>query len=161
MAVGGAGRREHALKLHRIDHADSSDTIVAGPDDLAPIGPQSQGLTPYYFLDRTAVAGSRYSYHVSGKFSIWYRGEPKEITSNSEDYATVASLPIENGILSLPAPNPFQLSNGGGQPCMRADGRKLVPDSRQPIVLGLIRRRRYPNGSHTAVEMRQQTRANQ
>ncbi len=100
------------LELHRIDHADSSDTIVAGPGDLLPIGPQAQGLTPYYFLDRTAAAGTRYSYYVAGKFDMLYRGEVLEITSSSDVYETVASLPREGGILSIPAPNPFQPTLG-------------------------------------------------
>jgi hypothetical protein len=100
------------LELHRSDLADSSDTIVAGPDVLIPIGPQSKGLTPYYFLDRTAAAGSRYRYYVSGKFDIEYRDSTLEITSNSAEYETVASLPREGGILSIPAPNPFQPSSG-------------------------------------------------
>jgi hypothetical protein len=109
------------LELHRIDPADSSDTIIAGPDVLVPIGPQNQGLTPYFFLDRTAVAGNHYRYYVAGKFDILYRDEIVEITSESDVYETVASLPREGGILSIPAPNPFQPLKGTQKLLMSVD----------------------------------------
>ncbi len=101
------------LELHRIDYgADFTDTIIAYPDDLQPVGLPHNGLTPYYYLDKTAAASGRYGYYVEGTFEIYYRGEMAEFTSNSQQYETVAPLPRPGGILSAPAPNPFQPAKG-------------------------------------------------
>jgi hypothetical protein len=100
------------LELHRIDYGDSTDTIVATPEDLQPVGPPSSGLTPYYFLDRTAASGSRYGYYLRGTFDHFYDGQVRQFTSNSQVYETFAAIPRADGILSVPAPNPFQPTKG-------------------------------------------------
>lgn len=95
-----------ALELHRIDYGDSTDTVIATPDDLTPVGPPRGGLTPYYYLDKTVAAGSRYGYYLHGTFVHWLDGADREFTSNSQVYNTFAAM-LGDGILSLPAPNPF------------------------------------------------------
>jgi hypothetical protein len=103
------------LELHRIDYGDSTDTVIATPDILQPVGPPSSGLTPYYYLDRTAASGSRYGYYLCGTFDHFYDGQVRQFTSNSQVYETFAAIPMSDGILSVPAPNPFLPLKGDGK----------------------------------------------
>lgn len=97
------------LELWRIDYgADSLVTLVAPSDRLQPVGPKQNGLTPYYFLDRTVDPGSDYGYYVVGNFTVQYRGEDKPFQSVSRKINVTASVPRDKGILSRPTPNPFQ-----------------------------------------------------
>jgi hypothetical protein len=100
------------LELHRIDHEDESDTIIAGPDELRPVRPKQDGLTPYYYLDKTAAAGKQYGYYATGSMWLDIGGTPTEFRSSSRVFDTVASIPRKDGILSVPAPNPFSRSRG-------------------------------------------------
>jgi hypothetical protein len=100
------------LELHRIDYADSSDTVVAGPDVLRPVRPKQDGLTPYYFLDKAAAAGKQYGYYATGSIWLDIGGTPTEFRSSSRVFDTVTSIPRRDGILSVPAPNPFRHSAG-------------------------------------------------
>ncbi len=102
------------LELWRVDYkADSLVTLVAPSDRLQPIRPTQNGLTPYYFLDRTVTPGSDYGYYVVGNFTVPYRGEDKLFQSVSQMTEVTASVPRDAGILSRPTPNPFLPSSMG------------------------------------------------
>lgn len=93
--------------LHRIDHANGDrDTVVAS--GLDPVGSTGAGgMTPFYYLDRTVLPGSEYTYYLRGSFQAMYRGKLTTFTTDSDGYTTVAAFPCTEGILSSPSPNPF------------------------------------------------------
>ena len=97
------------LSLHRIEYKNGTsvtDTIIA--NDLQPIGPVEQGgLLPYYFLDRSAAAGTTYGYYIVGTFELLYRGKMTTFAANSEQHETIAAFPRVGSIVSAPSPNPF------------------------------------------------------
>jgi hypothetical protein len=101
------------LKLLRIDYGVEPAAVdtVAWPDDLQPVGVPRDGLTPYYFLDKSVEPGRDYGYAVEGDFELFYRPEQriKTFTSVSNEIGTFAPLPRES-MMSDPAPNPLDLS---------------------------------------------------
>lgn len=96
------------FELYRIDYlADSTVSLVCTTADLQPVGPEANGYTPYYFLDKNVKPGAGYGYYVVGTVEIEYRGEMTGFPSTSKVINTTAALP-RAGLLSSPAPNPYQ-----------------------------------------------------
>ncbi len=97
------------LSLHRIEYRNGvsvTDTVIAS--GLQPVGPVEQGgLLPYYFLDRSAAAGTTYGYYVVGTFELLYKGKMTMFAANSEEHETIAAFPRVGSIVSAPSPNPF------------------------------------------------------
>jgi hypothetical protein len=121
------------LELWRVTlDADSLVTLVAPSDRLQPVGPTQNGLTPYYFLDRTVSPGTKYGYYVVGSFTVPYRGEDRLFHSESRKINPTASVPRgKGGMMSPPTPNPFQPSaTGNVLVSIDVPGTQLVPLNR-------------------------------
>jgi len=103
------------LELKRIDYDnDMADATVPGEENLPPEGYNNDGTPRYRFFDATVTPGQKYGYYVRGHISIPLGGgEVLELNPESAVRTVTAPIPVAEGILSSPVPNPYGPSSAG------------------------------------------------